>query len=315
MTLLAREQLLDDLTRPGIDVLADSRPPVPDRRSWLSRCATAVQAGDIREVDALAALLDDGSEVADAFRVEKYWPGGRGAPEDGSGGPRVSAARAIIDVAYAICDPAQESVRLASAAARWRRAGVLTSGPSGPPAGALPGTLTKDPAIGYARLMSQALSGTLAQPAHPVHVAVVFGRPAGGSHGKLTLAVQPAGPRGLYPDPRSMTFVAADDKFAESLDIAWRGAPEDLMDQCVVWDVSDRGRPFRDRIDGDSLGAAFGVGLHELSRATRPTAKARVRRLDPRCAVTGRLDGDGGCFQSATTSRSSARPAASGGGS
>ena len=92
MSLPDPKQLLDDLTRPGIEV-----PEAGDRRPWLSRCATAVRAGSVREVDALAALLEGDSEVAQAFRAERYWPGARGAAEDGSGGPRISAARAILD--------------------------------------------------------------------------------------------------------------------------------------------------------------------------------------------------------------------------
>lgn len=302
--IIGREELLDDLTRPGIDAVAVGPRPLLDRRSWMSRCAAAVRERSVREVDALAALLEDGQPVAEAFRVERYWPRDRGAAAGKPGGPRISAAWAALDVAYAICDPSQENERLDDAAARWRRACVLpgessqlAAGSPGmtrfQPAGRMPGTLTEDPTLGYARLMSQALSGTLPRSSHQVHVALVFGGPEDGAHGQLTLAVQPGGPRGLYPDPRSMAFLAADPEFADSLDMAWRNAPEVIKNQCVVWDISDDDRPFREMVEGGSLGAAFGVGLHELRYATRPLGRARVRRLDPRCAISGSLDSDG----------------------
>jgi hypothetical protein len=90
-----------------------------------------------------------------------------------------------------------------------------------------------------------------------------------------------------------MAFLAADPEFAESLGMAWRSSPEEIRNQCVVWDISDDDRPLRGMVEGGSLGGALGVGLHELRRASRPMGRARVRRLDPRCAITGSLDSEG----------------------
>ena len=298
-----REEFLDDLTRPGIETVTASPSVMPDRRSWVSRCAAVVRTGSVSEADALAALLEDGHEVAEAFRMEQYWPGERGAGENESGGPRISAAWAVLDVVYAVQDEARAQDWLSDAQARWHRACVLpggsvplpveASGAAGmQPVGRILGALMNDPAVGYARLMLQVLSGTLPSCSDRVHVAAVFGGPEDGAHGKLTLAIQPGGPPGLYPDPRSMAFLAADEGFAESLSLAWQTAPEEIRNRCVVWDVSDDERPVR-VLGGGSLGAAFGVGLDELAHAIRPLGAARVRRLDPRCAVTGRLDRDG----------------------
>lgn len=302
-----REDLLDDLTRPGIGEAGATSMAGLDRWSWMSRCAAVLQTRSVQDADVLAAMLEEGHEVAKAFRMERYWPGGRGAAEDEAGGPRVSAAWAILDVVYAACDPSQEQERLRDAMARWRRACVLPEeypprdvGSAGTsrlqPADQMVGMLTDNPAVGYARLIVQALRGVLPAPAHRVRVAVVFGGPVDGAHGKLTLAAQPGGPSGLYPDPRGMAFLAADPEFAESLGTAWRSAPTEIKNQCVTWDISDDDRPFREMVEGGSLGAAFGVGLQELTRAIRPMGPVRVRRLDPRCAITGGLSADNGLF-------------------
>ena len=292
--MIRPKDLLDDLTRPGIDAISTDPQVALDRRSWMSRCAAAAQGMNVQNADVLAALLEEGNAVADALHTEPYWPGQRGAATDKLGGPRFSAAWAILDVVYAICDPSQENERLNDAMARWHRSWILPEDPSGFQAGnpdvadLRPESMLKEtPVVGYARLMSQALSGTLPAPSKQVHVAVVFGAGAPGAHGKLTLAVQPGGPRGLYPDPRSMAFLAADPEFARSLYMAWRNSPEEIRNRCVVWDASDDDRPFR-WLEGGSLGAAFGVGLHDLRNAIRPLGWARIRRLDPRCAVTGR---------------------------
>jgi WD40 repeat protein len=276
-----RQQLMD-LTRPGFDTDMADEPASHGFRSWAGMCAAAVRSGNAQAVDSLAAMLDDGQAVARAFSEgEKYWPGRRGAPDDGSGGPRTSAARALLAAADAAVhwdrDQLRAQASLKDAMARWQRACVLPEGPA---------------SLGYPQLVLMALSGMLPATSHRVHAAVVFGAGAPGAHGKLTLAVQPGGSPGLYPDPRSMAFFAADQNFAGSLEAAWRNAPSAIRNRCVVWDVSGDDGPFR-WVDGGSLGAAFGVALSDLARAARPAGKARVRRLDPRCAVTGRLSDDG----------------------
>ena len=282
LAMIRPKELLDDLTHPGIDAVPADPRIVLDRRSWMSRCAAVAQGVSIQDADALAALLEDGNAVAEAFRTEPYWPGQRGAARDELGGPRVSAAWAVLDVVYAICNPSQENERLNDAMTRWQRAWVLSEDSSRFPAGnhgvadfrsarRLSGVLGEAPAIGYAQLISQALSGTLPNLSQRVHAAVVFGAGAPGAHGKLTLAVQPGGPRGLYPDPRSMTFLAADPEFAKSLFMAWRNSPEEIRNRCIVWDASDDDHPFR-WLEGGSLGAAFGVGLHDLGPPLGPWA-------------------------------------------
>jgi hypothetical protein len=299
-----RSELLDDLTGPGIESAPGDPSAGPDRRSWLRRCADAVRAEPVQAVD-LTALLEDGQEVAGALRMVRYWPGEpRGGTEDDVGGPAISAAQALLDVVRAVGDPAGAQAWLSDAMARWRRACVLPAGSPPtlaecPAAGArvqpvmrLLSALAEDPSAGYAQLVLLALAGAL-RPAFPqVHVAVVFGGGEEGTHAKLTLSAQPGGPAGLYPDPRRMAFLASDREFAASLGEAWATSPLAIRDRCVVWEIVDDGRPCHDIIGG-SLAAAFGVGLDELARSTRRLAVLRVRRLDPRCAITGRLDRNG----------------------
>jgi len=262
------------LTRSGIDA---GPPPASGEWSWLSRCAAAVRSGNSSEADALASLLDSGQEVAAAFKAEPYWPGARGEADE-RGGPRTSAARAVLSAAYADLDPARERAWLEAAITHWQQAYYL-----------LP---EEEAASDFATLVRRLLRGDLPDPDpdRSVRAAVVFGGRRGGSSATLTLAVQQTGPHGLFPNPRSMTFFTADDEFADSLAVAWHSAPA-LSERCVIWDISDKGQPYRSlpTTTGGSLGAAFGVALHDLAQAIRPLGGWRMRRLDPACAVTGEL--------------------------
>ena len=280
-----RESLLDELTRPGIDIPDGDVPLVLDRGSWLSRCVAAVRSGELSAADALASQLEDGQEAAEAFDCERFWTTDRSqADDDGKpagGGARISAARALLGVAYAALDRADEQVWLSRAMAHWRQANVLM-----PEATA---------SHGFAQLLLPTVQGSLADPTRRVHSPVLFGGPAKGAAAILTVAAQPGGPPGLYPDPRSMAFLTADGEFADSLAAAWHSAPTAIRERCVTWDISDEKQPLRSlhEIWGGSLGAALAVALHDLARAARPLGAARIRRLDPRCAVTGRLGPDG----------------------
>lgn len=145
-------------------------------------------------------------------------------------------------------------------------------------------------------------------------VPVVFGRTAGtaptaqdvsldGATGVLELMEFPAGPAGLYPDPRAMAAVCSPNgQFAESLGFAWNAAGRRREGRCVLWRLvlpdEPRSAPPA-LIEGPSLGAAFALGLRDLVRhrasAWSPTAWLRdsVYGLRPRTAVTGALDAGG----------------------
>lgn len=138
-----------------------------------------------------------------------------------------------------------------------------------------------------------------------VRVPVVFGRSAGrtgqdigeGVTGVLELREFPAGPAGLYPDPRAMAGVRSpNEQFAGSLGRAWHAAGPQREKRCVLWllVLSDDPLPPA-RIEGPSLGAAFALGSRELLRypPSRRPGVAWLRGLfyglRSRTAVTGAL--------------------------
>lgn len=156
----------------------------------------------------------------------------------------------------------------------------------------------------------------------PVAITVVFARPgdksdpARGVAGTLELREFPAGPAGLFPDPRGMRIRRGDSDFGDGLKLAWQfAAGADQDNRCVLWRLSlDDGVPDYD-IDGGSLGAAFAVGLRELlrkPRSSRPASLAALRSffvgLRPGCAITGVLVSERPSAYERLTSRASAGP-------
>ncbi|MER5782528.1 hypothetical protein ABT104_12495 [Streptomyces mobaraensis] len=143
-----------------------------------------------------------------------------------------------------------------------------------------------------------------------VRLPVVFGTSHGddadrgseeaGAVGVLELREFPAGPPGLYPDPRSMAGLrSGDDQFARALGRAWALAGRRRGFRCVLWRLVPTDPPgFPPSVEGPSLGAAFALGLRELLRhppTGRPgaaTLRGVFHGLRPRTAVTGAL-GDG----------------------
>ncbi|POX63151.1 hypothetical protein C3492_13490 [Streptomyces sp. Ru62] len=135
-----------------------------------------------------------------------------------------------------------------------------------------------------------------------VQVPVVFGETERhddepGATGVLELREFPAGPPGLYPDPRSMTGLRnTDGQFATALGRAWAAAGPGRSMRCVLWRLVFTDRPTAPaRIEGPSLGVAFALALRELVRhpRTRRPSVAWLRGvfygLRPRTAVTGAL--------------------------
>uniref|UniRef100_UPI003C7CB30E WD40 repeat domain-containing protein n=1 Tax=unclassified Streptomyces TaxID=2593676 RepID=UPI003C7CB30E len=143
-----------------------------------------------------------------------------------------------------------------------------------------------------------------------VQLPVVFGETErsgeAGATGVLELCEFPAGPPGLYPDPRYMSGLrSSDGQFASALGRAWAVAGRGPGARCVLWRLvfTDRSPT---RVEGPSLGVAFALGLRELLRypqRRRPSAawlRGVFHGLRPRTAVTGalghgeRLDGVSG---------------------
>lgn len=166
----------------------------------------------------------------------------------------------------------------------------------------------EQPEAGVLVIAALLMAGAEAGGRPRVSVPVVFGRSAGpagqsaveeGDTGVLELREFPAGPAGLYPDPRAMAGVRSPNgQFAASLGHAWNAAGSRREGRCVLWRLvlSDDPMPPA-QIDGPSLGAAFALGLRDLLRhpPSRRPSMAGLRGffygLRPRTAVTGALDG------------------------
>ena len=135
-----------------------------------------------------------------------------------------------------------------------------------------------------------------------VRVPVVFAHAARstvGVTGVLELREFPAGPEGLYPDPRTMADArSAGTEFSESLTHAWDVTPWPGTGRCVLWRLTLTDDPMgQPEIDGGSLGAAFALGMRELfdRPLSRRPSRSGLRGLfygpRPRTAVTGVLSG------------------------
>jgi WD40 repeat protein len=85
-----------------------------------------------------------------------------------------------------------------------------------------------------------------------------------GLSGTLHLEVEPDGPSGLFPDPRTMGTLLVDQEFEHSITAAWQHQSRNRRTlPSVRWRLELDGRRVRS-VGGQSLGAAFAVLLAEL---------------------------------------------------
>ncbi|MEU7713285.1 S16 family serine protease [Micromonospora chalcea] len=127
-----------------------------------------------------------------------------------------------------------------------------------------------------------------------------------GAAAMLELEELPGGPPGLFPDPRVMSLIRADDRFQKGIEDAWAATTRALdKPPCVLWRMrTDDGGPIQpvSYIEGTSAGAAFGVLLSALvRRQLRATSLrervTRRRRLRGRVALTGVVTPEGKVLQ------------------
>ena len=276
--------------------------------TWFEQCRAAV--GDPAATAGLLDRLAPAGDAARAFATRTTWPGESrlAGPADRPPGPAESAALALAKVTTALTTGTDLEDRLRAAAAHWRRANVLPAlsltgadldaGLADPPAAAVTRRLAvltdeatppETAALGLLALLVRALAGEWPRRRREVQLPVLFDRRSTGGHAILRLTVLEAGPPGLYPDPRAMTFLVADQRFGQALAVAWETAGAALAGRCVVWRLTTDDLP-GDEVAGGSLGAAFGVALTDLARRT--PQPLRARRLDRRCAVTAGLEPD-----------------------
>lgn len=303
-------------------LLAEGRSPqgvvdelLGERRLWWRCCGEAVRTDP-------AWLLSDRVEVLAAWLDST-------APDPPAGA--MTAARHTYLLARALGAPADRTAEHDDALTRvrsaWASSGLLSAnaapGPAQPsgrgvrhlPADVaerlnavierlpgLPATDEEDGRTGAADgvLMIAALLMVGAEPRRRplVRMPVVFGGAEElGATGVLELREFPAGPPGLYPDPRSMTGLrGTGGQFATALGRAWALAAPHRGFRCVLWRLvlTDPLVP-PPPIEGPSLGAAFALGLRELlrhPRTSRPSVawlRAVFHGLRPRTAVTGAL--------------------------
>ncbi|MET8027606.1 WD40 repeat domain-containing protein [Streptomyces avermitilis] len=233
----------------------------------------------------------------------------------------LTPARHAYLLARALASPSDQDEALASLRTLWADSGLLSANaapgpvqPSGRGLDAVPksaaarldAVLERIPHLpGEAApapdsmLVAAVLLMAGCKPSRRVQVPVVFGETErsgeAGATGVLELREFPAGPPGLYPDPRYMTGLrSSDGQFATALGRAWAVAGRGRGARCVLWRLvfTDRSPT---RVEGPSLGAAFALGLRELMRypqRRRPSAawlRGVFYGLRPRTAVTGAL--------------------------
>ncbi|MFD0366930.1 WD40 repeat domain-containing protein [Streptomyces sp. NPDC127114] len=287
-----------------------------ERRLWWKSCSEAARTDP--------AWLSEGPAEALADWIDANAPDGE---------PLVlTPARHALLLARALASPPDQDEALVSIRALWAASGLLSAGAAPGPVEAsgrgleavpgsvaarldavleriphLPGQVSPAP---DSMLVTAVLLMAGCKPGRRVQVPVVFGeterRGEAGATGVLELREFPAGPPGLYPDPRYMTGLRnADGQFATALGRAWAVAGRGRGARCVLWRLvfTDRSPT---RVEGPSLGAAFALGLRELLRypqRRRPSVawlRGVFYGLRPRTAVTGalghgeRLDGVSG---------------------
>jgi len=255
-------------------------------------------------------------------------------PAEDDGRAFLEAADALAGIARALgasaggqAVNAGHDAELAAAICYWNETRLLTRAPTGMmrqgtdiPAGQ-PGTGRQLQAVtaaldelpgGPGRAMAALVALLLTDPQAPVRrqvtVPVLLDRPrrGGGLSGRLEISELRAGPPGLYPDPRTMSFTRAGDaEFAAGLTSALDYAQARIgssgrgQGRCLVWRLvyeSHQDAVFS--ISGGSLGAAFAIALGEIlayPASRRPSwtwLRSKFRGLRPRCAVTGVIADD-----------------------
>ncbi|WP_432830948.1 hypothetical protein [Dactylosporangium sp. CA-092794] len=211
------------------------------------------------------------------------------------------STRAIAAVAVAAADGLPGGLRdraRRDAEAYWSAAGVLPFTATTPSRAGERDGYRRSAAAAFVELAVACMASDPAPPVARREVRILFDTAPGeqaGRTGTLRLVLLPGGPPGLYPDPRTMSFLRADMDFRESLSASWTYAARAAAPRCVLWHIEQEGDQ-RTPISGNSLGAAFAVALAELlghrrARSLSPLRFFRVFRTQ--CAITGSLTADG----------------------
>lgn len=303
---------------------------VGSRQLWWNCCQEAIRSApdwlDSEQVPRVLEFLTDNAHSGEAVSSAAaavaeisralVADAGPGPPEGKEEDPGAAGGR-----------DAWRRAQLEKAVEHWRGAGVLPrtateSGLLGDDALAAVApvlaerihtiiTVLDDMGGGSARAMV-AVTALLLAGAQPnrraVRVPVLFDRPdradsdpvdTRGVSGTLELHEFPAGPAGLFPDPRTMSLVRADEAFTQAVTNAWTFASHRRRPgRCLLWQLTLDNTP-RTTVTGDSLGAPFAIALQELlsypspGRPSLTMVRQTFRGLRPNCAVTGAVTKDG----------------------
>jgi WD40 repeat protein len=186
---------------------------------------------------------------------------------------------------------------ITAAARRWHERGLLVEAVTGSHAWRatdglqLVDALPEGPGRSLAHIAVGLMSGTAKPRSFRHRIGILFDTgERRGATGSLKLAVVPGGPPGLFPDPRTMTFLRVDRDFTASLEAAWAFASQGhKKPPCVLWTI-DPGERRLGPINGPSLGAAFAVAL--TGALTRLDA-GFLKGWRGRSAVTGAVTARG----------------------
>ncbi|USX55021.1 S16 family serine protease [Lentzea sp. HUAS12] len=270
----------------------DPQAPTPDQlRAELSTGMLWWQA--VRE-----AVTEAPQRLADWERGTDRRVAGEVGDRDFLEATRVTAAVGLVlAAAHGECARSEGVEAIIAAAGRWQERGLLvrTGGSHSWRASdglELVDALPEGPGRSLAHIAVALMSGVAKPRAFRHRIGILFDTgERRGATGSLKLAVVPGGPPGLFPDPRTMTFLRVDHDFTTSLEAAWTFTSQGhRKPPCVLWTI-DPGERRLVPINGPSLGAAFAVALTGvLTRVDAGFLKGWRGRSAVTGAVTARGD-------------------------
>ena len=258
---------------------------------WVEMCRAAVAEGDVDS-------LEGHGPYWEALAADRSLPGGQSTSATG-------IASAILSLARALISHTDTTGSIAQVLDLFNGCGLVSpAAQHGPPAARSKTPLARvlreiellrpgNPSADFLTVLAQHLAGNEMRIVRRVEIPVLFDQTTSGSVGRLTVREAADGPPGLHPDPASMAFLAADEGFQRAIANAWALVPRKMAKRCFLWDIRDAatGDPVH-RVAGGSLGLAWFIAIDAL-RLGRLATLLRPKKLDPLCAVTGRVDASG----------------------
>lgn len=300
-TLAARGSNTDYITFVGAD------------QFWLDRCRRAVSNGG--GVTGLRNELDDEESAAYEALYQGSimdWSDIGGSPrqfddDDDALTPEMATARVLVDLAQILVGTETADQQIIAALEHFDACGIrgagtqVLAGHSTVGSDRLPTLVRRllsavdHPSRGFLILLLLELAGRRPPAQRSTRVPVLFRTSdhtgSRGQTGHLTLTVLDDGPSGVHPDPAVMSFFQAGRSTATGIEAAWAASVFAEVDACIVWSVTDaKNNPFN-KIEGDSMSAAFAVAMDDVAPRSRWDQLRRLRRLDRDCAVTAGLTG------------------------